>query len=106
MSTTAKKQIKILVVTLSAHGHINACHGLCEELIKRGHEVTFLLDPSFAGRLTRYGFKEYIVNVELPQNNEYDSSKEFWPQFIEKNAHRFARTPIEQCKCFEDRRMT
>ena len=91
------RPLRILVTPLSSHGHLNACHGLCEELRDRGHEITFLLAKAFAGRLAKYGFKEHLI--EPPPRSaayDFDPDKEFWPQFMEKNANRYDATPLEQ----------
>lgn len=68
---------------LNGHGHINACHGLCEELRDRGHDIIFVIDKSFQGRLERYGFKEHILDPPPPKeksekDSEYDDDKDFW----------------------------
>ncbi|CAG2111290.1 unnamed protein product, partial [Medioppia subpectinata] len=41
-------------------GHVNACIGLAEVLISRGHKVVFAVDQSYAGKLSPFGFVEEI----------------------------------------------
>lgn len=95
MVDQAKKSLRILVTPLNGHGHINACHGLCEELRDRGHEIIFVLDKSFAGKLARYGFKEYLL-IPTEKSGSYDDNQEFWPQFFKRNAKRLEESPVEQ----------
>jgi len=52
------KSLTVLFAPLDGHGHINACHGLAEELRERGHRVVFTIDNVFKGRLKQYGFEE------------------------------------------------
>ncbi|CAG2121776.1 unnamed protein product, partial [Medioppia subpectinata] len=44
-----------------AVGHVNACIGLAEVLLSRGHKIVFVIDQSFAGRLAPYGFIEEVL---------------------------------------------
>lgn len=100
--STERRLLRILVTPLNGHGHINACHGLCEELLQRGHDIIFVIDKSFQGRLKRYGFKEHILDPPPPKvksednKSDYDDDKDFWPQFMQKNATRFEVSPLEQ----------
>ena len=93
-----KRLLKVLVTPLSSHGHINACHGLCEQLLDRGHRVIFLIDADFAGRLEKYGFEEVFVdNVDIPCTKVYvEEGKEFWQVFMEKNADLYSKPAREQ----------
>lgn len=77
-------------------GHINACHGLCDELRDRGHEVTFILNTDFKGQLSKYGYKEHIVPPPPKLENENGQERlHFWQDFARYNADRFAEKPIE-----------
>lgn len=88
--------LRILVVPLNGHGHINACHGLCDELRDRGHEVIFVLDNEFKGKLAKYGFKEHIVPPPPKQDEDGDKEEvQFWQNFIRINADRYAEEPIK-----------
>ncbi|KAH9398126.1 hypothetical protein TYRP_019132 [Tyrophagus putrescentiae] len=76
---------------------------ICSEhkLRDRGHDIIFVIDKSFQGRLERYGFKEHILDPPPPKeksekDSEYDDDKDFWPQFMEKNAARYEKSPIDQ----------
>lgn len=92
--TNNKKSLKILCIPVNGTGHINACQGLCEELRDRNHEVVFLLDPDFKGRLTKYGFKEVLLPA--PEKATSGDGKLFWESFVEQNAQLFAEPPLQQ----------
>ncbi|CAG2118925.1 unnamed protein product, partial [Medioppia subpectinata] len=55
-------------------GHVNACIGLAEVLLSRGHKVVFAIDQPFAGKLSPFGFIEEIftskeTNGQKPGEN-------------------------------------
>jgi UDP:flavonoid glycosyltransferase YjiC (YdhE family) len=87
----ASKKLTILFTPLDGHGHINACHGLAEELRDRGHRIVFAIDIAFKDRLIPYGFEEAIHG--LPADGT-DSGEEFWPIFAEQHAEDFKLDPI------------
>lgn len=90
----SRKSLRILVTPLNGHGHINAAQGCLEELRDRGHQVIFLLDPDFSGKVAKYGFQERLLpSLEKATSGD---GKEFWQSFLEKNADRFAEPPLEQ----------
>ncbi|CAG2119578.1 unnamed protein product, partial [Medioppia subpectinata] len=45
-------------------GSVNACIGLAEVLLSRGHRIVFAVNQSFAGKLSPFGFIEEILNDE------------------------------------------
>ena len=67
---------------MNGWGHINACLGLAQELLSRGHRVVWAMNIAFQGKVTRFGFEEEITGKNVEQNAEV---KEYWPQFMEKN---------------------
>lgn len=69
-----KKNLKILFYCLDAWGQINPCVGVAEQLQQRGHEILFMLKPTFKGKLFKYGFKEEILKV---QEDNKTSEKNF-----------------------------
>ena len=46
--------------------------------------------------MTRYGFREYILDQPKSDVDSYDNDKEFWPQFFNRNAKRLEESPVEQ----------
>ena len=94
MPSNSSKSLRIVVLPVNGQGHLNACHGLCEELRDRGHQIIFLLDPDFSGRLKRYGFEEVLLPaIEKPTAGD---GKTFWQSFVEHNAGLFAQTALSQ----------
>lgn len=65
------KRLTILVVPLSAVGHVNACVGTTLPLLKRGHRVVFFLDETYRGKVKDKGFEEYIFTLETQKNEEH-----------------------------------
>ena len=61
----AEKKLKILFFSPDAYGHINPCVGVAKQLQERGHEIIFIIKPSFIGKLKEYGFKEEILQIKL-----------------------------------------
>lgn len=39
---------KILILNIPMHGHINPTIALTKELVKRGHDVTYLINEEFS----------------------------------------------------------
>ncbi len=62
----SEKSLTILFAPLDGWGHINACIGLAEVLLNRGHRVVFAIDISFKGKLKRMVLKKrYIVCQQM-----------------------------------------
>ena len=63
MTTIPKcdKPLKIFVHTMDGLGHLNACIGMSQTLAQRGHQVIFLINSPFAGKLRKYGFDEILL---------------------------------------------
>ncbi|CAG2118170.1 unnamed protein product, partial [Medioppia subpectinata] len=55
------KNLTILFAPVPGVGHVNACIGLAEVLLSRGHKIVFAVDQSFAGKLLPFGFIEETV---------------------------------------------
>ncbi|CAG2118994.1 unnamed protein product, partial [Medioppia subpectinata] len=47
-----------------AVGNVNACIGLAEVLLSRGHKIVFAIDQSFAGKLSPFGFIEEVLSSD------------------------------------------
>jgi UDP:flavonoid glycosyltransferase YjiC (YdhE family) len=89
----SNNKLTVLFAPLDGWGHINACHGLAEELHRRGHRVIFAIDVAFKGKLTRYGFEEVLHS--LPPDPNADPNIDFWADFIVKHKDDLKRSPIE-----------
>ena len=61
MSTT-KKPLTILFASVNVIEH--TCTGAASELVLRGHRVIFVLETSLKGKLSSFGFEEYIYQEE------------------------------------------
>ncbi|CAG2114947.1 unnamed protein product, partial [Medioppia subpectinata] len=86
-------QLTILFTPLDGWGHINACHGLAEELLRRGHRVVFAIDQGFAGKLSKHGFEEVLHSI--PPDPTVDPNIDFWADFIVKHRRDLQRSSIE-----------
>lgn len=75
------KTLTILFFPLEGHGNVNACHGLAEVLLQRGHRIIFAVNTAWNGLLTKYGFEEKVFNANINQNH----NKLIWSEFINKN---------------------
>ncbi|CAG2110801.1 unnamed protein product, partial [Medioppia subpectinata] len=88
-------KLTILFTPLDGWGHINACHGLAEELKSRGHRVVFAIDKAFKSKLIAYGFEEYLHGL-----NTDGEVTEYWPLFMEQNCHYLKEKPIVMVEKF------
>ncbi|MDE6593067.1 MAG: hypothetical protein K2K57_08395 [Oscillospiraceae bacterium] len=70
--------MKILFINLPFSGHIIPTLGLVQELIKRGHKITYLLTPDWKEKILHTGaeFSEYQDNKKLSvqMRNAYDAA--------------------------------
>ena len=56
-------QSTILVVPISAVGHVNACVGTLKPLLQLDYRVIFVVEKAFRGKLEPFGFEEFIFEV-------------------------------------------
>ncbi|CAG2121264.1 unnamed protein product, partial [Medioppia subpectinata] len=61
------RKLTILFAPVEGVGHVNACIGLAEALQSRGHDIVFVVDQTFKGKLSPFGFTE-----ELFESGETD----------------------------------
>src|SRR5699024_3864465 len=66
------KRSTILVVPISAVGHVNACRGTTLPLLKRGHRVIFVVEQPYSGTLKAFGFEEHVFTVQQGEDNVRD----------------------------------
>jgi len=82
-----------------AYGPTNNCVGIGDVLRRRGHRVVFVVEESFAGRLTAHGFEERLMRLGPPPA-EPEVPGQFWKDFIRDTAPEFRRPTIEQLGSF------
>jgi len=58
------KKLNILFIPLDAVGHVNACTGIAQVLIKSGHKVLFAVNDVWKGKLSKYGIEEVLFKIE------------------------------------------
>ncbi|CAG2171395.1 unnamed protein product, partial [Oppiella nova] len=79
------RKLTVLFTPLNGWAHINASHGLAEELKRRGHRVVFAVDKAFKGKLLPFGFEECIHGLKVDGD---------WPQVVKKIVQCFKEEPI------------
>ncbi len=58
-------QKKIYIFNVSAYGHVNPTLALCEELVRRGHDVHYFVAEEFRGVITETGAKFHPCTGKL-----------------------------------------
>ena len=110
---SGKKSLKIFIYSADGVGHINACVGLGQAMVNRGHEVYFLCSLMFAGTLKKYGFHEIILTTKQHEDlNINDEDKKIHPiTSVKMMLDKFRETgllsdsrPIEKLECFDSTR--
>jgi MGT family glycosyltransferase len=82
-----------------AYGPTNNCVGIGDVLRKRGHEVVFIVEESFAGNLQAKGFEERLIRLGPPPE-EPEIPGQFWKDYIRDTAPVFRKPTIEQLEGF------
>ena len=82
-----------------AYGPTNNCVGIGDVLRRRGHEVVFIVEESFAGTLESKGFAERLMRLTSAPEVE-EAPGQFWKDFIRETAPIFRRPTIEQLEGF------
>lgn len=82
-----------------AFGPTNNCVGIGDVLRKRGHDVVFLIEESFAGNLEAKGFEERLMRLGPPPE-EPEVPGQFWKDYIRDTAPVFRKPTIEQLEGF------
>ena len=54
-----------MFVPVEGVGHVNACIGLAEVLLSRGHNIVFVVSKAYEGKLTPYGFQEEFIEDKI-----------------------------------------
>ncbi|MFE7189224.1 macrolide family glycosyltransferase [Kitasatospora sp. NPDC057541] len=66
----------IVMASIPAHGHVNPSLAVIAELVARGHRVSYVNDPSFAGAVSATG----ATLVPYPTALPLDGDPSGWPQ--------------------------
>src|SRR3954451_13154060 len=82
-----------------AFGPTNNCVGIGDVLRRRGHEVVFIVEESFAGHLEAKGFEERLMRLGAPPA-EPEIPGQFWKEYIRDTAPVFRKPTIEQLEGF------
>src|SRR3954465_8273093 len=82
-----------------AVGPTNNCVGIGDGLRKRGHDVVFIIEESFAGNLEAKGFEERLMRLGPPPA-EPEGRGQFWKAYSRDPAPVFRKPTIEQLEGF------
>jgi MGT family glycosyltransferase len=82
-----------------AFGPTNNCVGIGDVLRRRGHQVVFIIEESFAGNLEAKGFEERLMRLGPPPE-EPEVPGQFWKDYIRDTAPVFRKPTIEQLEGF------
>ncbi|HEX4733387.1 MAG TPA: nucleotide disphospho-sugar-binding domain-containing protein [Thermoleophilaceae bacterium] len=82
-----------------AFGPTNNCVGIGDVLRKRGHDVVFIVEESFAGNLEAKGFEERLMRL-APPPEEPEVPGQFWKDYIRETAPVFRKPTIDQLEGF------
>jgi MGT family glycosyltransferase len=82
-----------------AFGPTNNCVGIGDVLRRRGHDVVFIVEESFAGNLEAKGFEERLMRLG-PRPEEPEIPGQFWKDYIRDTAPVFRKPTIEQLEGF------
>lgn len=97
----ANQKLTVLFMPESAYGPTNQCIGIGHRLVKLGHRVVFAAEASWAGKLTKLGFEEDLVNLAPPAPADANADAgQFWTDFIRTTAPEFKKPTIEQLESF------
>ena len=103
------RPLTFLFMPESAYGPTNNCVGIGEILLRRGHDVVFAAEASWAGKLEALGFAEDLVDLAPPPEPAGDDDAgaateadpgAFWKEFIRDTAPEFRKPTIEQLATF------
>lgn len=89
----SKKSLTIMMAPLDGYGHVNACMGLADILRNRGHDIVFVVERCWKGKLQKYGFREELFGKIVDQNIK---PNEEWTEFMQKMSPIMKLGPIEK----------
>src|SRR3954465_3308091 len=82
-----------------AFGPTNNCVGIGDVLRRRGHDVVFIIEESFAGNLEAKGFEERLMRLGPPPG-EPEIPGQVGKDYIRDTAPVFRKPTIEQLEGF------
>jgi len=91
--------VKVVFFPEGAFGPTNNCVGIGRVLLERGHDVTFVVEESFAGTLEAHGFREALMRLKPPPEVE-EAPGQFWKDFVRETAPEFRKPTIDQLETF------
>jgi MGT family glycosyltransferase len=91
--------VNVVFFPEGAFGPTNNCVGIGRVLLERGHDVTFVVEESFAGTLEAHGFREALMRLKPPPEVE-EAPGQFWKDFVRDTAPEFRKPTIEQLETF------
>jgi MGT family glycosyltransferase len=91
--------VKVVFFPEGAFGPTNNCVGIGRVLLERGHDVTFVVEESFAGTLEAHGFREALMRLKPPPDVE-EAPGQFWKDFVRDTAPEFRKPTIDQLETF------
>jgi len=91
-------KLTILIAPADGSGHFNACIGIGQVLLSRGHRVVFIAKrSSWEGKLIPFGFEEELY--EDTDQNDTNKEKVSWTQsFITNITPYLRKSPIDHHK--------
>jgi UDP:flavonoid glycosyltransferase YjiC (YdhE family) len=92
------KQFKIAFVPLDGFGHVNACIGLAQALKERGHKCVFVVNQTWKGKISSYGFDEEIFIEKHKLGKE---ASQQWNEFMIDFGDSLQLSPFEKIRAFE-----
>lgn len=114
-NSKALTPLKIYFFSMDGAGHLNACVGMAQPLVKRGHVVKFLLNETFAGQFEKFGFEEITLKRKpkvAPQDgssaptvekrNQKNPFKDIAEQ-LAKSGILDGKSPLERLKTSENK---
>ncbi|XP_054152577.1 uncharacterized protein LOC128951353 [Oppia nitens] len=86
-------KLRVLFVPIDAVGHVNAAIGIAQVLLDAGHEVIFVINVQWKGRLEPYGIQEVLV-TQRDRSADDDPAK-YWADLFVGGNGTIRLTPLE-----------
>ena len=103
-TSLSSRKLKIFIHAMDGSGHMNACVGVAQALVKRGHKVSFLLNAAFAGQFAKFGFDEVVLHRTPAEGNNDQKNEErknpvkVFAKMIKEMGLLGPATPLERIK--------
>ena len=93
-----RASLKILFLIYLCSGPMNQSMGPAHLLKQRGHQVSFVLNQQWKGKLAPFGFQEYFLDSQ--QESTSSSNEDFWSSYIEEALPKFCQSTFDQIKSY------